>query len=415
MSHVIVIGGGAAGMMAAIAAAKNGNSVKLLEKNEKLGKKIYITGKGRCNLTNACETRELFGNVTVNSKFLHSAFEGFDNEETIRFFNSIGLKTKVERGQRVFPESDKSSDVISVLKNELQRLKVEVSLNAEAESVEALGDKHLVTYFSGIENKKKTEECDACIVATGGLSYPSTGSTGDGYRFAKSFGHTVTPLIPSLVALVTKEDVSDIAGLALKNVSITLENEKGKTIYKETGEMLFTHTGISGPLILSASAYFAEALRYEKPVPRLFLDLKPGMSLDELDSRIRKDFEKELNKDFGNSLDMLLPKSLIPKIVALSGTDPSKKVNSVTKEERRKLAETLKRTEFHITGTGGYPEAVITKGGINVKEIDPKTMGSKLSPGLYFAGEVLDVDAFTGGFNLQIAWSTGYAAGQAIH
>ncbi len=400
-------------MMAAITAARNGHKVVLFEKNEKLGKKLFITGKGRCNLTNACDKQELFKNVTVNSRFLYSAFDAFDNHETMDFFESLGLKIKTERGQRVFPESDKSSDVIKVLSDELRRQNVDVQLNTIVKSICQEGINHIVTVTSS--GKSRKEKFDACIVATGGISYKSTGSDGDGYRFAKENGHTVTPLSPSLVALETEEDFPKrLMGLTLKNVSLTLENSKGKKLYTELGEMLFTHFGISGPLVLSASAFLAENIRYGKELPSLYIDLKPGMSFDELDQRLLKDFSKEINKDFGNSLEALLPKSMTEEIVTLSGIDKDKKVNSVTKEERQNLARLLKHLEFHVKALRPYEEAIITKGGINVKEIDPKTCESKLCPGLYFVGEVLDLDAFTGGFNLQIAWSTGYVAGNSI-
>lgn len=400
-------------MMAGITAARNGHSVVILEKNEKLGKKLFITGKGRCNLTNACEKEELFKNITVNSRFLYSAFDAFDNVAAMTFFESIGLDIKTERGQRVFPTSDKSSDVIKVLSDELKRLGVDVRLNTTVTSFSTKDFKHPVSFVS--DKEKKTEVFDAVIVCTGGLSYKSTGSDGDGYRFAKGIGHTVTPLSPSLVALETEEDFPKrLMGLTLKNVTLTLENGKGKKIYHEIGEMLFTHFGISGPLVLSASTFYAEAMRYGKECPRLFIDLKPGMSAEELDTRLLKDFEKEINKDFGNSLDALLPKSMTAEIVKLSEIDPYKKVNSVTKEERNRLCTLLKRMELHVSALRPYEEAVITKGGVNIKEIDPKTCESKLCPGVYFAGEVLDLDAYTGGFNLQIAWSTGYAAGNGI-
>lgn len=413
MSHVLVVGGGAAGMMAAISAARSGASVTLYEKNEKTGKKLFITGKGRCNLTNACERNELFGNLTVNGKFLFSAFEKFDNAAVMAFFESLGLKLKVERGKRVFPESDKSSDVIKALNEELERLKVEVRLNTEVKSVEFKDGKCILKVLEN-NGKTCTEIGDSLVVATGGLSYRSTGSTGDGYAFAKSVGHTVTPLLPSLVGIETEEDFPEkLMGLSLKNVTLVLENEKGKKLFSELGEMLFTHFGISGPLALSASAYISNTLSKGKKPGEMYIDLKPGMSLDELDARLLKDFSGEKNKSFRNSLDALLPQSLIPVIVELSGIDPEKKVNSVTREERQALAGLLKHLKLTFSALRDIDEAIITKGGVNVKEIDPGTMGSKLCPGLFFAGEVLDLDAVTGGFNLQIAWSTGYAAGEA--
>ncbi len=413
MSKVLIVGGGAAGMLAAVIAARNGASVIIFEKNEKVGKKLFITGKGRCNVTNACERAELYGNITANGKFLFSAFENFDNSDLMEFFEKLGLKLKIERGKRVFPESDKSSDVIKCIKEELDRLGVEIRLNTEAKGFEfADGRCRLKT----IDRHKNTvtETGDSLIIATGGLSYPSTGSTGDGYEFAKNVGHTVTKLVPSLVGIETKEEYpSELQGLSLKNVTLTLENEKGKKLYSELGEMLFTHYGISGPLALSASSYIADAKAKGKEPGRLYIDLKPGIAQQELDARILKDFSGEMNKSFRNSLDMLLPQSMIPVIVRLSGIDPDKKVNSVTREERQELVKLLKHLELTVSGLRDFNEAIITKGGVSVKEIDPKTMESKLCPGLYFAGEVLDLDAVTGGFNLQIAWSTGYAAGKA--
>ena len=413
MSKVLIVGGGAAGMLAAVIAARNGASVIIFEKNEKIGKKLFITGKGRCNVTNACERAELYGNITANGKFLFSAFENFDNSDLMEFFEKLGLKLKVERGKRVFPESDKSSDVIKSLKEELDRLGVEIRLNTEVKGFEFVDGRCRLKTIDKHKNTV-TETGDSLIIATGGLSYPSTGSTGDGYEFAKNVGHTVTKLVPSLVGIETKEEYpSELQGLSLKNVTLTLENEKGKKLYSELGEMLFTHYGISGPLALSASSYIADAKAKGKEPGRLYIDLKPGIAQQELDARILKDFSGEMNKSFRNSLDMLLPQSMIPVIVRLSGIDPDKKVNSVTREERQELVKLLKHLEFTVSGLRDFNEAIITKGGVSVKEIDPKTMESKLCPGLYFAGEVLDLDAVTGGFNLQIAWSTGYAAGKA--
>jgi predicted Rossmann fold flavoprotein len=413
MNKVLIIGGGAAGMLAGITAAREGASVLIFEKNEKMGKKLFITGKGRCNVTNACERSELFRNINANPRFLFSAFENFDNAALMEFFEGLGLSLKTERGKRVFPTSDKSSDVIKALKDELDRLGVTVKLNTRAKGFEFKNGKCSLN-LENSSGKVFKEEGDSLIIATGGLSYASTGSTGDGYAFAKQAGHTVTKLVPSLVGIEIEEELpSRVQGLSLKNVSLTLENEKGKKIYSDVGEMLFTHYGISGPLVLSASAHIAGALAKTQGTGELYIDLKPGMSLEELDSRLLKDFGGELNKSFRNSLDSLLPLSLIPEIVKLSGIDPDKKVNSVTKEERQHLAELLKHLKLTVSGLRDFNEAVITKGGVNVKEIDPKTMGSKICEGLYFAGEVMDLDAMTGGFNLQIAWSTGYAAGYA--
>ncbi len=398
-------------MMAAIAAAENGAKVTILEKNEKLGKKLFITGKGRCNLTNACDREDFFKNVFGNNKFLFSSFDGFDNQAVYDWFEAHGCKCKVERGNRVFPESDKSSDVIKALKDELQRLHVNVYLNCRCMGVEASEKGFKV--FTDENGRKRQVDYDRVIVCTGGLSYPQTGSTGDGYRFAENLGHSLTPTVPSLVAVETEEDFPKrLMGLSLKNVSLTLL-QKNKKIYKELGEMLFTHFGVSGPLVLTASCYIADAKRYGKEIPVLQLDMKPGMSVDELDARILKDFGKQENKNFENSLDGLLPQSMVAEVVRLSGIDPYKKVNSVTREERRHLAELLKNIELHVAGLRSFPEAIITKGGVSLKEINPKTMESKLCSGLYFAGEVMDLDAVTGGFNLQIAWSTAYAAGMS--
>lgn len=412
MSRVIVVGGGAAGMMAAVAAAENGNEVHLFEKNEKLGKKLFITGKGRCNLTNACEMEDLMKQIVTNPRFLYSAFHTLDNVGVMDFFERIGLSLKTERGMRVFPESDHSSDVIKVLQKYLEQLGVTIYLNTEVRQVvEEEGQFKKIVYG----NSKKEMEADACIVATGGLSYQSTGSTGDGYRFAKELGHTVTKLSPSLVALNVEEAFAkELMGLTLKNVEVKLVQGK-KVLYEDRGEMLFTHFGVSGPLILSASSYVAEELLKGKELPILQIDLKPALTEEQLDARILSDFEEAKNKSFKNSLNQLLPQRMIEVIVALSGIDAEKKVNAISKEERRQLGYLFKHLTLHITGLRDYKEAVITKGGISVKEIVPSTMESKLVKGLYFVGEVLDVDAMTGGFNLQIAWSTGYTAGTAIY
>lgn len=410
MSKVLIVGGGAAGMMAGIAAAENGNEVYLFEKNEKLGKKLFITGKGRCNITNACETEELMKQVVSNPRFLYSAFKTFDNMAVMDFFEESGLPLKTERGQRVFPQSDHSSDVIRTLQKELEKRNVAICLNTEVKEIVTEGG-----CFCGIRTKDGMIAGDACIVATGGLSYQSTGSTGDGYRFAKEAGHTVTKLSPSLVAVITKESfASELMGLTLKNVTLKLIQGK-KVLYSELGEMLFTHFGISGPLVLSASSYIAEASLNEQELPVIQIDLKPALTEEQLDARILKDFEAAKNKCFKNALDHLLPQRMIEVVVRLSGIDPEKKVNSVSREERRMLVQLLKGLTLHVAGLRDYKEAVITKGGVSVKEIVPSTMESKFVSGLYFAGEVLDVDAMTGGYNLQIAWSTGYAAGHAIY
>ncbi len=410
MSKVLIIGGGAAGMMAGIAAAENGNEVHIFEKNEKLGKKIFITGKGRCNVTNACNVDELMKKVVSNSRFLYSAFRTFDNYATIDFFEENGLPLKIERGQRVFPQSDHSSDVIRTLQKELERRGVHIHLNSEV--------KRIVTEegaFRKIVLNSGEMEGDACIVATGGLSYPSTGSTGDGYRFAKEAGHTVTSLSPSLVAVEIKEAFAkELMGLTLKNITLRLVQNK-KVLYSDLGEMLFTHFGVSGPLVLSASSYIAQSVLKGEEMPMIQIDLKPALSEEQLDARILKDFEAAKNKQFKNALDHLLPQRMAEVMVRLSGIDPEKQVNAVSKEERKQLVSLFKGLTLHVTGLRDYKEAVITKGGISVKEIVPSSMESKLISGLYFAGEVLDVDAMTGGYNLQIAWSTGYTAGHAVY
>ena len=394
-------------MMAAITAARRGFKVTLVEKNEKLGKKLFITGKGRCNITNAGDSEDLFNSIVTNRKFMFSSFNGFSNYDTLGFFDELGLHIKIERGNRVFPESDHSSDVIGALNRELKRLSVDVRLNTEVKDIIVNGGKvtGVVVKCSG---KESTIQADNVIVATGGNSYQSTGSTGDGYRFARKLGHSVTPIVPALVPFNVAEDwESDLQGLSLKNVSIVVLDGK-QEIYSDFGEMLFTHFGVSGPLILSASSFAARRIK-EHPL-KLVIDLKPALSHEQLDERILRDFDEEKNKAFKNSLDKLLPKKMIPVIVRLSDIDGNKKVNEITKQERQKLVSLIKGLELTITGLRGFNEAIITQGGINVREINPTTMESKLVKNLYFAGEVLDVDALTGGFNLQIAWSTGYAA-----
>ena len=409
MSRVAVIGGGAAGMMAAIAAAEHGHQVQLFEKNEKLGKKIYITGKGRCNVTNACDTEELFAAVVHNPKFLYSSFYSFTNRDIMELVEKNGCPLKTERGGRVFPVSDKSSDVIRALTVCLKNAGVQVRLYEEVDSVET-GDGGV----SGIRLKKTGERipADAVIVATGGLSYPSTGSTGDGYRFAEKTGHKVTDLSPALVPFETAEPVvKELQGLSLKNIQARILKGK-KVIYEEFGEMLFTHFGVSGPVLLSASSYGAAQLK--KGPLTLSLDLKPALSEEQLDARILRDFEEQKNKQYKNSLSRLLPAKMIPVIVERSGIDPDKKINEITREERRRIVQAVKDFRLTLTGLRGYKEAIITQGGVFVREINPSTMESKLVKGLYFAGEVLDLDAVTGGYNLQIAWSTGYLAGSSI-
>lgn len=413
MSHVIVVGGGAAGMFAAIAAAKNGHQVTLYEKNEKLGKKIFIAGKGRCNITNAADMEELFDAVVTNSKFLYSSFYGYTNQNVIDFFEDAGVPVKIERGNRVFPISDHSSDVIRALEREMKKVGVKVCLNTEVKSVEAEKDK----FNKVVLKDTTTKTADACIVATGGLSYRSTGSTGDGFRFAENVGHKVTQCFPSLVPMETKEPwICELQGLSLRNVEAKILDGK-KELYKDFGEMLFTHFGVSGPLIISASSYVGKKFmdkNGQKKELTLEIDLKPALTEEQLDQRVLRDFEENHNRQFKNAITKLFPTKLIPVMLELGGIDPEKKVNSIEKEERKQFVHLIKHFRMTLTGLRDYPEAIITKGGVNVKEIDPGTMESKLVKGLYFAGEVLDLDALTGGFNLQIAWSTGYAAGNAI-
>ena len=413
MSHVIVVGGGAAGMFAAIAAAKNGHQVTLYEKNEKLGKKIFITGKGRCNITNAADMEELFDAVVTNSKFLYSSFYGYTNQNVIDFFEDAGVPVKIERGNRVFPISDHSSDVIRALEREMKKVGVKVCLNTEVKSVEAEKGK----FNKVVLKDTTTQTADACIVATGGLSYRSTGSTGDGFRFAENVGHKVTQCFPSLVPMETKEPwICELQGLSLRNVEAKILDGK-KELYKDFGEMLFTHFGVSGPLIISASSYVGKKFmdkNGQKKELTLEIDLKPALTEEQLDQRVLRDFEENHNRQFKNAITKLFPTKLIPVMLELGGIDPEKKVNSIEKEERKQFVRLIKHFRMTLTGLRDYPEAIITKGGVNVKEIDPGTMESKLVKGLYFAGEVVDLDALTGGFNLQIAWSTGYAAGNAI-
>lgn len=405
MSNVIVVGGGAAGMMAAVFAARNGQNVQLLEKNEKLGKKLFITGKGRCNITNAADIEDLFTAVTSNPKFLYSGFYSFTNQQVIDFFEELGVKTKIERGERVFPVSDHSSDVIAAFSRELKSLGVSVSLHTEVRELLCEQDKVCGVLLT---NGKKMK-ADAVIVATGGISYPSTGSTGDGYRFAKETGHRVTELLPSLVPMEVRQwYAKELQGLSLRNIEIRITDGK-KKLYEEFGEMLFTHYGVTGPVILSASSVVGKTLR--KKELTLHIDLKPALSEEQLDKRILREFDANHNKQYKNSIDSLFPAKLKPIMIELSGIEPEKKVNEITKEERQRLVHLIKDFTMTLTGLRSYNEAIITKGGVSVKEIDPGTMESKKMKGLYFAGEVLDLDAVTGGYNLQIAWSTGYLAG----
>lgn len=391
-------------MMAAICSAKEGNQVVLLEKNEKLGKKLFITGKGRCNLTNAGDIEDLMGHVATNREFLYSAFYSFTNQQMMEWMEQWGCPVKVERGNRVFPLSDKSSDVIRAMERELKRQKVTVKLNTEVRRILTEGGR-----TSGVELKGSgTMRAEKVVVATGGMSYPSTGSTGDGYGFAKKAGHKVTHLFPALVPFNVDGTVcSRLQGLSLKNVEASLYAD-GKRVYKEFGEMLFTHFGVSGPIIISASSY---AVQHKGKQLKFLIDLKPALSEEQLDQRLLKDFQENINKEFKNSLGKLLPKKLIPVILELSGIPEEKKIHEITKKERMSLIALLKAVPLSVTSTRGFKEAIITHGGVDVKEINPSTMESKKVQGLYFAGEVLDLDALTGGYNLQIAWSTGYLAG----
>ncbi len=398
---VAVIGGGPSGVLAAAFSAKCGHDTLLLEKNEKLLKKLYITGKGRCNITNRCDISEFFHNIPVNADFLYSALYSFTNEDMIALLESVGVKVKTERGNRVFPVTDQAGTVCDGLRKFLKDSGARVRLHTNVIKVSKTN--HL---FDIITDDEVLGGFHRVILATGGMSYPTTGSTGDGYRFAKSFGHRITPLEGNLVPLETEETfVSALSGLSLRNVSLKLKNEKGKLLYEDFGEMMFTHFGITGPLVISASSH----LKGENCT--VHLDLKPALEEKQLDERLLRDFQKFCNKAFRNSLDELLPKSLIPVVVELSGIDPNKQCNSITKEERRRLLCLLKDFTLHITGKRPIKEAIITSGGVDVKEINPSTMESKLVPGLYFCGELIDTDAYTGGFNLQIAYSTGYLAG----
>lgn len=416
MSEILVIGGGAAGMMAAVAASKRGHHVVLLEKNEKLGKKVFITGKGRCNVTNAADIETLLANVCTNEKFLYSAFYGYDNQAVMDFLEQEGCPLKVERGDRVFPVSDHSSDVIAAFQRCLKKQNVDVRLNTEVKKL--LWDEEPERQVKGVVLKNgQTLMADAVIVCTGGLSYPSTGSTGDGLHWAEETGHKVAECRPSLVPLETAEDwCRDLMGLSLKNVSLCMMSGK-KELYREQGEMLFTHFGVSGPLVLTASCYLRTArqkkVQKEESV-KLYLDLKPALSEEQLDKRLLRDFEEQKNKQFKNALGGLFPSKLIPIMVMLSDIDGEKKVNEITREERRGFVTLMKNLPLTVTGTRTYAEAIITQGGVAVKDIDPSTMESKRMKNLYFAGEVLDLDAHTGGFNLQIAWSTGHLAGESV-
>lgn len=448
MSKVVVAGGGAAGMMAAAIAARNGHEVTLLEQNEKLGKKLFITGKGRCNVTNACEVEDLFQNVVSNPKFLYSAFYGFDNHACMDFFEELGVKLKVERGNRVFPASDHSSDIISALQYELRRVGVSILLESKlcglmtemvyaeddrgerenkyseksagknigqnADKATEKKEKKSTDKITGVFYKKKNGKkeqlsSDYVILATGGISYPLTGATGEGIRLAEETGHKVTKLYPALVPLYIEEKwCRDLMGLSLRNVEMTIVNGK-KEIYKEFGEMLFTHYGVSGPLVLSASSYITK--KCAGAGMKLYIDLKPALTKEQLDKRLIREFEENHSKQFKNILGSLFPAKLIPVMVMLSGIEADKKAGDITKQERKAFGELIKKLPMTIERTSDFNEAIITQGGVSVKDVNPSTMESKRVKGLYLAGEMLDLDALTGGFNLQIAWSTGYLAG----
>ncbi|HBR28432.1 MAG TPA: aminoacetone oxidase family FAD-binding enzyme [Firmicutes bacterium] len=401
---VVVVGGGPAGMMAAGTAGRRGCAVTLLEKNMRLGRKLLITGKGRCNLTNMMDVEGIIANIPVNGKFLYSALYRFSNREVVAFFQDWGLPTKVERGGRVFPVSDRSVDVVRALEKYMDHSQVQV-MTGEATGILVDG-----SAVSGVQLKDgRRIPADRVIIATGGRSYPLTGSTGDGYRFAAVLGHTITPLKPALVPLESSTPwIREVQGLALKNVAIKVLNNAGKTIYTDFGELLFTHFGVSGPIILSASTHLEQADSY-----RLLIDLKPALTPEQLDLRLQRDFMKNGRKVFHNALTELLPRTLIPVMVELAAVDPDKPVNQINKVERQRLAALLKELALDITGLRPIAEAIVTAGGVAINEIDPTTMESKLVKGLFFAGEVIDVNAYTGGFNLQIAFSTGHLAGNS--
>ena len=412
---IVIIGGGPAGIMAAISAKENHpeDEVVILEKNNTLGRKLLITGKGRCNITSSLNIDEFIKNIPGNGMFMFSAFKNYTNTDIIKLLQKNGVETKEERGNRVFPLSDKSRDVLEALERELKRLNVIIKLNCEVKKINKIEN----TFF--VDTNIDQIKADKLIIATGGKSYPLTGSTGDGYLFAKWFGHTITDIKPSLVPLEIREnnECKNMQGLSLKNVSIKIKDiESNKQIYEDFGEMLFTHFGISGPIILSSSAHLIRYKNIESLLKngkiKIYIDLKPALSVEQLNLRILRDFEKEKNKEFRNSLFELLPRKIIDYIISQSKINPCKKVNEITKQERLELVKQIKQVEFTIKGTRPIEEGIITSGGINIKEINPSTMESKLVKGLYFAGEVIDVDAYTGGFNLQIAYSTGYTAGK---
>lgn len=411
MEKILIIGGGAAGMMASVIAAENGMEVHVYEQNEKLGKKLFITGKGRCNFTNACVTEELFDSFVTNPRFLYSAVYGFSNYDVIDFFEQSGVRTKMERGARMFPVSDHSSDIIHALERRMKKAGVRIYLNTKVKKLLVSGTNSEKKAEGIVLEDGRTVRGDKIILATGGCSYPSTGATGDGYRMAKEYGHTVTELLPSLVPMVTAEEyIPRMQGLSLKNVTLSIYHEE-KCVFEEFGEMMFTHFGITGPLVLSASAKVGILLKKDYLSARI--DLKPALTCEQLDTRLLREFDQFKNKQFKNIADTLFPSKLTPVMLEIGGIDGRKKVNEITKEERLYFIEKAKAFPCTITGLRGFQEAIITKGGIAVKEVNPKTMESKKIKNLYIVGEVLDLDALTGGFNLQIAWSTANAAAKA--
>ena len=425
--QVIVVGGGPAGMMAAISAAELNNDVYLIEKNNRLGKKLLITGKGRCNLTSSLNISDFISNIPENGKFMYSAFKNYTNIDIINFMEENGVKVKEERGNRIFPASDKSLDVLQVFERKIKELKINIIYNARVVDIEVKDNTvKSVKYIVENSNNNKDEKvikANKVIIATGGNTYAATGSTGDGYKIAKKLGHAIEPIRPSLVPLVCEEEslllCEKMQGLSLKNVKIELVDiSKRYKIYEDFGEMLFTHFGVSGPMILSGSAHLIRYKEIDKLLKnkqvKLIIDLKPALTIEKLDERVQRDFEKNKNKEFKNSLTELLPQKMIKPIIELSRIDSNKEVNSITKEERKKLVHLLKNFEVEISGFRPLDEGIITHGGINVKEINPKTMESKIITGLYFAGEIIDVDAYTGGFNLQIAYSSGFLAGKCL-
>lgn len=417
---VAVIGGGPAGMMAAISASKKGNEVYLIEKNGRLGKKLLITGKGRCNITSSLDIKDFIQNIPGNGKFLYSAFDNYTNNDIINFLKEHGVGVKEERGNRIFPVSNKSMDVLNAFEKELKKKNVKIKLNTRVVGIDTENGRVESLTYENENGQLKKLTADKIILATGGKTYSSTGSTGDGYEIAQKLGHTVTKIRPSLVPLTaTGKSLNickDLQGLSLKNVGIKLiDSTKNKVIYEDFGEMLFTHFGVSGPTILSASAHLLRYKNIDELLKNnkinLVIDFKPALQIEKLDARIQRDFAEEKNKEYKNSLNNLLPQKLINTIVELSQINPNKQVNEVTREERINLAKLLKNFTITISGFRPIEEGIVTSGGISIKEINPKTMESKIVEGLYFAGEVIDVDAYTGGFNLQIAYSTGYTAG----